>query len=158
MTPDNQFIQQYTPLVRTITRQYPIPSIPQEDLMQEGYIGLLEAAKHFNPELGVTFQSYAACWVRKYITEAIRRYGYIITLPQHHTAEHVFSEKLDRVVASDEGEPLTYEDVLQSADLLPDEQLQHKEAIEAWEKLKNQQKTQKKCINVGKFIQKYVNK
>ena len=36
------------------------------DLIQEGNIGLMEAVKHFNPELGIRFPSYAVWWVRAY--------------------------------------------------------------------------------------------
>ncbi|HVA40853.1 MAG TPA: RNA polymerase factor sigma-32, partial [Candidatus Binataceae bacterium] len=37
------------------------------DLIQEGNIGLMEAVKHFNPEIGIRFPSYAVWWVRAYI-------------------------------------------------------------------------------------------
>jgi RNA polymerase sigma-32 factor len=37
------------------------------DLIQEGNIGLMEAVKHFNPELGIRFPSYAVWWVRAYL-------------------------------------------------------------------------------------------
>jgi RNA polymerase sigma-32 factor len=37
------------------------------DLIQEGNIGLMEAIKHFNPEVGIRFPSYAVWWVRAYI-------------------------------------------------------------------------------------------
>jgi RNA polymerase sigma-32 factor len=37
------------------------------DLIQEGNIGLMEAVKHFNPEVGIRFPSYAVWWVRAYI-------------------------------------------------------------------------------------------
>lgn len=158
MTIDNQFIHEHMSLVKCIARQYPIPSISQEDLVQEGLIGLLEAVRHFRPDRGVTFRSYASWWVRKYITEAIRQYGYIVALPQHYNGEHVFTEQLSRVVDSDEGEPLTYEDVLRSPELQPDQQLEFQEALQAWQLQKNVQKTQKKRLPVGKFIQNYVNK
>lgn len=158
MNIDNQFIHEHTALVNCIARQYNIPSIPHEDLVQEGFIGLLEAISHFDPNRGVSFRSYAAWWVRKYITEAIRRYGYIVSLPQRAATEHVFTEQLDRVVGSDDGEALTYEDVLRSPELLPDEQIIFQEGLDAWKNEKRLQKTQKKCIAVGKIMQKYVNK
>ncbi|HEX4209264.1 MAG TPA: RNA polymerase factor sigma-32 [Candidatus Binataceae bacterium] len=37
------------------------------DLVQEGNVGLMEAVKHFNPEVGIRFPSYAVWWVRAYI-------------------------------------------------------------------------------------------
>lgn len=158
MTTDNQFIQQYQGLVRRIARQYRIPSIPLEDLEQEGFIGLIEAAKRYNSQLNSVFAPYASYWVRKYILDAIRRYGYIIELPQRRQESHVYSERLDKVVAVDNGELLTYEDVLRSDTLMPDEILHFKQAIEEWDDIKKRAKMQKKRTPVGKFLQKYVNK
>jgi RNA polymerase sigma-32 factor len=37
------------------------------DLIQEGNVGLMEAVKHFNPNLGIRFPSYAVWWVRAYM-------------------------------------------------------------------------------------------
>ncbi len=37
------------------------------DLIQEGNVGLMEAVKHFNPDVGIRFPSYAVWWVRAYI-------------------------------------------------------------------------------------------
>lgn len=151
-------IEPFLPIVRRIARQYPIPSIPQDDLFQEGCIGLIEAARHYQPASGIRFGSYAAWWVRKYMFDAIRRYGYIVSLPQHMQEAHIYTEKLDAVVGSDEGEPLTYEDVLRADELPPDEQMVVQEGLNEWARLTKQQKMQKKRIDVGKFRQKYVNK
>ena len=40
-----------------------------EDLIQEGRIGLMEAAERFDPEHGTTFLTYAGYWVRKRMQE-----------------------------------------------------------------------------------------
>ena len=48
---NNQTIKQYMPVVRTIVRQYGKVNY-QQDLMQEGYIGLIEAAKRYDPDAG----------------------------------------------------------------------------------------------------------
>lgn len=37
------------------------------DLIQEGNVGLMEAVKHFNVDVGIRFPSYAVWWVRAYI-------------------------------------------------------------------------------------------
>ena len=40
------------------------PFMDEEDLVQEGYIGLLHAAKRFDPDKGIRFSTYARWWVR----------------------------------------------------------------------------------------------
>ena len=130
-------------IVRIIVRQYRHTPVDPDDLFQEGCLGLIIAAERFDSAHGVRFDSYAVCWIRKYITDAIRRYGYIITRPQHCPDEHTYTEKLDRIVGSDEGEPLTYEDVLRSHELQPDEALELSEALTAFNREKNRAKRQK---------------
>jgi RNA polymerase sigma factor (sigma-70 family) len=43
------------------------------DLIQEGNLGLLEAADRFDPERGVRFSTYAQLWIKGAISEAIRK-------------------------------------------------------------------------------------
>jgi RNA polymerase sigma factor (sigma-70 family) len=52
-----------------------------DDLRQEGYIGLLRAAKRFDPEKGVKFDTYARWWVRAEITRAIEQRGRAMRIP-----------------------------------------------------------------------------
>ena len=48
-----------------------------EDLIQEGRIGLMEAAERFDPERGTTFLTYAGFWIKK------RMQDYLIDLFRH---------------------------------------------------------------------------
>lgn len=129
---DNNFVTSYLPLIRKIARNYTLPScLTLDDLIQEGCIGLLEAAKRFDPNHPshhATFSYYATCWIHKYIRLALHQYGHIVSIPRNHESDHVYTERLDCVISVDNGEPLTYEDILpstQSADemLIFNEQL-----------------------------------
>src|SRR3712207_6533314 len=51
-------------LVVRIARQYTSRGVSLLDLIQEGNIGLLQAAEHFEPEHGVRFATYAVWWIR----------------------------------------------------------------------------------------------
>jgi RNA polymerase sigma-32 factor len=47
--------------------------LPMADLIQEGHVGLLEAAARFEPERGVRFSTYASWWIRAAIQNHILR-------------------------------------------------------------------------------------
>ncbi len=57
------------------------------DLIGEGNIGLLTAARKFDPDRGVKFISYAVWWVRQAIQAAIARHGRAVRLPLNRTAD-----------------------------------------------------------------------
>lgn len=57
------------------------PFMSEEDLVQEGYIGLLRAAKRFDPEREIRFSTYARWWVRAQMTRAIDHTGRPVRLP-----------------------------------------------------------------------------
>lgn len=52
-----------------------------DDLMQEGFLGLCEAAKHFQDGTGMVFSSYAALWMRQKMLRYIENYGKTIRVP-----------------------------------------------------------------------------
>ena len=110
---NNQTIKQYMPMVRTIARQFTKNPIEMKDLMQEGYIGLIEAAKRYDPDAGVKFDSYASWWVRKYIREYIIRHGQTVSLP--FTNKDIFDhiiEDIDTVLYEEDGDAITFADCI----------------------------------------------
>lgn len=62
------FIQQQA---NKIVRQNGDSRLDVDDLIQEGCFGLLEAADRFDPERGTKFLTYAVCWIRKFMQEAV---------------------------------------------------------------------------------------
>ena len=74
--------QQNRGFIAKIARQY-AGRAEMEDLEQEGYIGLCEAVRHYDPDKGVPFINYAAFWIR----QAMRRYadvcGAAVRLPSN---------------------------------------------------------------------------
>jgi RNA polymerase nonessential primary-like sigma factor len=55
--------------------------VPFEDLLQEGYIGALNASRRFDPDKGVRFTTYARWWIRAQITRCIEKQGRVVRLP-----------------------------------------------------------------------------
>lgn len=70
---NNKLILQYTPLVKAIASKYRNYGIPVEDLVQEGYIGILDAWERYESDKGAQFSTYAAFWIKKRIIEALER-------------------------------------------------------------------------------------
>lgn len=52
-----------------------------QDLIQEGNLGIMEAAERFEPERGFRFSTYATWWVRQHISQAVAQSARTIRLP-----------------------------------------------------------------------------
>jgi RNA polymerase sigma-32 factor len=60
-------------LVIAIAARFRNFGLPMSDLIQEGHVGLLEAAARFEPERDVRFSTYATWWIRASIQDYILR-------------------------------------------------------------------------------------
>lgn len=70
-------------LVINVAKSYQSRSIPLEDLIQEGVIGLMTAINRFDPEKGFRFSTYATHWIRQSIGRAVDGKAKAIRLPSH---------------------------------------------------------------------------
>ncbi len=75
-------------LVVSVAREYAGRGVPLLDLIQEGSIGLLVAAKKFDPALDFRFSTYATKWIRQGVTRCLMNHGALIRVPLH-TAERM---------------------------------------------------------------------
>ena len=60
-------------LVISMASKFRSFGLPMSDLVQEGYVGLLEAAARFEPEREVRFSTYATWWIRASMQDYILR-------------------------------------------------------------------------------------
>ncbi len=68
-------VSAHRPLVLKIANRYRRYGLPLGDLIQEGHIGLLEAAHRFDPRRDVRFATYAQWWIKSAIQEFVLRNG-----------------------------------------------------------------------------------
>ena len=103
--------------VISVAKKYQNRGLALVDLIGEGNVGLMTAARKFDPDHGVKFISYAVWWIRQAILAAIARHGRTVRVPLNRTAD------LSRIVRTSEAlrqdlqrEP-TPEEVARAVDL-----------------------------------------
>jgi RNA polymerase primary sigma factor len=97
-------------LVLSIAKKYIGHGVPFLDLIQEGNIGLMRAAKKYDYRLGFKFSTYATWWIRQAITRALADQSRTIRLPVYMgdqinrmlRAEHQLQQELGRTPALNE--------------------------------------------------------
>ncbi|MFF4587308.1 sigma-70 family RNA polymerase sigma factor [Streptomyces sp. NPDC001388] len=70
-------------LVHALVRGYLDQGLEYDDLFQHGVLGLMRAARKFDPTMGNKFSTYATWWVRQSVTRAIADEGALIRIPVH---------------------------------------------------------------------------
>lgn len=75
-----RIVEACLPFVIAIALEYRRWGIPLEDIVQQGNLGLLRAAKKFDPEREVRLATYAAYWIRAEIREFVVRSYRVVRL------------------------------------------------------------------------------
>ncbi|HKP49822.1 MAG TPA: sigma-70 family RNA polymerase sigma factor, partial [Gemmatimonadales bacterium] len=96
--------------VVSVAKKFQNRGVPLMDLIGEGNVGLMTAARKFDPDRGVKFISYAVWWIRQAIQAAIARHGRPVRVPLNRTADLnrlgratvLLTERLGRAPTTDE--------------------------------------------------------
>ena len=76
-----EMIQSNLRLVINIAKKYSYLGVPMLDLIEEGNLGLMKAVTKFDPYKGYRFSTYAAWWIKQFITRAVANQGKTVRIP-----------------------------------------------------------------------------
>jgi RNA polymerase primary sigma factor len=98
-------------LVVSIAREYAGRGVALLDLIQEGSIGLLAAARKFDHTMELRFSTYATKWIRQGVTRCLMNHAGVIRVPLH-TLERIRKVEAARFTLRQEtGEEPTVQDI-----------------------------------------------
>ena len=100
----NKLVESNLSFVVKIASEFRSPAVPFEDLLNEGNVGLIEAARRFDHTRGPRFISYAAWWIRRSILLALSRHCSPVRIPRYqmvkarqvHLTERALARELGR--------------------------------------------------------------
>jgi RNA polymerase primary sigma factor len=99
------------------------------DLINEGNVGLIEAAKRFDPTRNVRFISYAVWWIRQAIVHALSQYSHIYNIPQKLSDQISMMKKKTAALKTELGREPTRDEIAKAMGL-PEEDVVDLELLE----------------------------
>lgn len=116
-----KMIQANLRFVVSVAKQYQNQGLSLPDLINEGNVGLMKAAKRFDATRGFKFISYAVWWIRQSILSAIVEYSRMVRLPLNKvSAYNKVNEAFVSFTQEFEREP-THEELAELLDVNPKE-------------------------------------
>jgi len=116
----NRILTSHLRLVPNVARGYRGYGLPLSDLISEGNVGLMQAAKRFDPNKGARFSTYAVWWIKASIQEYILRSWSLVrigTTSAQRTLFFKLRQTKRRIAALQEGE-VSPDDAKRIAELL----------------------------------------
>lgn len=112
--------------VVSVAKQYQNQGLALNDLIDEGNLGLIKAAKKFDETRGFKFISYAVWWIRQSILQAISEQSRIVRMPLNQVG---FQSKLAKAIVNFEQENERRPSVQELADTLETDEAKVQEAL-----------------------------
>ena len=95
------------------------PDVPFIDLINEGNIGLIQAAKRFDADRGVKFITYAVWWVRQAISHALAEQAGTIRIPHKQAGHQLKAARARDELQKELGRDPTHEEIAERTGLEP---------------------------------------
>lgn len=117
----NKLVQSNLRYVVSVANKYKNCGLSLLDLINEGNIGLIQAAKRFDPEKGVKFITYAIWWIRQALMHALAEQSGTVRLPIKQAGIlYKIGEKYQEILHSQNKEP-TSEDIAKELNMPAEE-------------------------------------
>ncbi|MCP3978285.1 MAG: RNA polymerase sigma factor RpoD/SigA [bacterium] len=107
----NELVESNLRFVVKVATEYTDFGLPLEDLINEGNLGLMEAAERFDPERGVKFISWAVWWIRKAIRNALNEQPRVVRLPLSQLKRMRVVRETERGLKEDLGREPTNDEI-----------------------------------------------
>lgn len=104
-----------------VAKEYQNQGLPLTDLINEGNLGLIKAAKRFDETRGFKFISYAVWWIRQSILKALAEHSRVVRLPLNRVGLISKVNQLVRTLEQEFNRDPSYEEISQELDIsVPD--------------------------------------
>lgn len=121
----NELVRRNLRFVVSVAKSYASAANPLEDLVNEGNVGLIIAAKKFKPNMDAKFISYAVWWVRKVIMEYLSKHGRTVRIPSNKLNSLSKLDKKFNELEQREGRIIDINEVINElSDELPNDSLE----------------------------------
>lgn len=107
-------------LVISVAKKYIGRGVPFLDLIQEGNIGLIRAARKFEWQRGHKFSTYATWWIRQAVSRAVADQGRTIRVPVHMGDQINRLRRISMQLTQELAREPTMEELAEAMDTTPD--------------------------------------
>ncbi len=115
-TARNELVQSNLGFVVKVAREYANLGLPFEDLLNEGNLGLIEAARRFDGSKGTKFVTYAVWWIRKSIFKALSDRSQLVRVPSYQLKKVREIRETERTLSASLGRRPRRDEISESLD------------------------------------------
>jgi RNA polymerase primary sigma factor len=117
----NELVRANLRFVVSVAKKYQNQGVNLSDLINEGNLGLIRAARRFDETKGIKFISYAVWWIRQAILQALAEQSRIVRVPLNRAGDLHRIGKRAAALVQELGREPTHEEIAEGMDLTEEE-------------------------------------